>query len=158
MGDTFAKGVNGQISISGDWLTIARRGFGRIGHSKGDRRIPMATITAVQVRPAGPLVNGFIRFSVPGSPDLRGGLKNAGEDENAVIFTRKHSTEFDAVRDQVEAFISAHLAGMRHVARTTDEGVSDPMESIRRPAELKGSGAITEAEFEAKKKELLDRL
>jgi hypothetical protein len=47
---------------------------------------------------------------------------------------------------------------MRHVPRTGDEDVSDPMESIRRLAQLKDSGAITEAEFESKKKELLDRL
>ena len=40
MGDLFAKGYNGQVTVSGDWLTIARKGFGRIGHSKGDRRIP----------------------------------------------------------------------------------------------------------------------
>ena len=59
--DLYAKGVNGQITVSGDWLTIERKGFfGRVGHSKGDRRIPLGSITAVQVRPGGTFANGFV--------------------------------------------------------------------------------------------------
>jgi hypothetical protein len=49
--ELFAKGQNGQIAIEGDWLTIHRKGLGRAGHSKGDRRIPLRSITAVQMRP-----------------------------------------------------------------------------------------------------------
>src|SRR4051794_8829304 len=101
----FYKGYNGQVRIDGEWLVIERKGLGRLGHSKGDRRIPLATITAVQMRPAGPVANGFIRFTVPGSPDLRGGLKDATKDENAVIFTRKHQDEFNELRSKVEGFI-----------------------------------------------------
>jgi hypothetical protein len=53
------KGVNGQVVIDGDWLTIERKGFfGRVGHAKGDRRIPLGSITAVQVRPAGGFATG----------------------------------------------------------------------------------------------------
>ena len=32
-GTNFAKGVNGQITVSGDWVPIVRKGRGRIGHS-----------------------------------------------------------------------------------------------------------------------------
>jgi hypothetical protein len=106
-----AKGVNGQITVEGVWLTIERKGFGRIGHSKGDRRIPLASTTAVQMRPGGALANGFIKFTIPGSPESRGGLSDAGKDENAVLFTRKHQAEFDAVRGHVENYITA-----RHTA------------------------------------------
>ncbi len=41
MDDLRVEGVNGQITIAGAWLTIERKGFfGRVGHSKGDRRNP----------------------------------------------------------------------------------------------------------------------
>ena len=33
---------------------------------KGEKRIPISSIKAVQWKPAGPLVNGFIQFTVPG--------------------------------------------------------------------------------------------
>ena len=110
-GGLFAKGRNGQITVSDDWLMIERKGLGRLGHSKGDRRIPLATITAVQMRPAGPLANGFLKFSVPGSPELRGGLQAATKEENAVIVTRKHQAEFDAVRARVEEYLATNTHG-----------------------------------------------
>lgn len=156
-GRLFAKGHNGQITIEGDWLTIGRKGLGRIGHSKGDRRIPLAQITAVQVRPAGPLANGFIKFSLPGSPELRGGLSDATKDENAVIFTRKQQPEFDAVRAYVERYLTARYSTERPDAQTTMSPV-DPMEQLRKLAEMKEAGIITQQEFDAKKAELLSRM
>jgi hypothetical protein len=111
------KGVNGQVVIDGDWLTIERKGFfGRVGHAKGDRRIPLGSITAVQVRPAGIFANGFIRFTVPGSPELRGGLQNATQDENAVIFNKKQAGEFEQLRRTVEQYIGSQHQGSTRVA------------------------------------------
>src|SRR3954451_12327865 len=81
-----AKGHNGQITIDGEWITIHRKGLGRLGHSKGDKRMAMSTIVAVKMRPAGALANGFIRFDqMAGSSlrDKRGGLSDATTDENA---------------------------------------------------------------------------
>jgi hypothetical protein len=149
--DLHAKGVNGQITISGDWLTIERKGFGRLGHSKGDRRIPLASITAVQVRPAGTFVNGFVKFTIPGSPELRGGLTNASKDENAVTFKKKHRAEFDAVRARVEDYIGNKNASQ---AATTP----DITDQIKKLGELHDAGVVTDDEFEAKKTELLGRL
>ena len=71
MAELFAKGSNGLITIDGDWLTIDRKGFRRARHSQGDRRIPLASITAVQMRPARVFTDGFIRFTVAGSPEFR---------------------------------------------------------------------------------------
>jgi hypothetical protein len=150
--DLYAKGVNGQIAISGDWLTIERKGLGRLGHSKGDRRIPLASITAVQMRPAGTFTNGFVKFTIPGSPELRGGLNNASKDENAVVFKKKHRAEFDAVRGRVEDYIGHKNAP--EAAPTTP----DITDQIKKLGELHDAGVVTDEEFEAKKTELLNRL
>jgi Domain of unknown function (DUF4429)/Short C-terminal domain len=153
MAEKQIKGVNGQITIEGDWLTIERKGFfGRIGHSKGDKRIPLASITAVQMRPAGSLANGFIRFTIPGSPELRGGLGNAQKDENAVIFKKNQAKEFEQLRTDVEQYIASHHQGS---TRATEPDIPAQIEKL---GQLRDQGLITADEFEAKKADLLDRM
>lgn len=148
-----AKGYNGQVTVDPQtgWVTIARKGFGRIAHSKGEHRIPIRQITAVQMRPAGPIANGFIRFTIPGAPALRGGLNDATKDEYAVIFTRKHQTEFDAVRAAVEAIIGG--TGVPAApAPAPGGGLTDRLTQL---AELHRAGALSDDEFTAAKAKLI---
>ena len=151
MAELYAKGTNGLITIDGDWLTIDRKGTG--GHSAGDRRIPLASITAVQLQPARVFTNGFIRFTVPGSPEFRGGLQTAMRDENAVTFRRGQAKGFNMIRAAVEHSITARHAG-------APSGASEPdiPEQIKKLDELRDQKLITDEEFEAKKAELLERL
>jgi hypothetical protein len=65
-----AKGYNGQVTLDGGWLTIERKGLGRVGHSKGDKRIKVDQIIGVKMRPAGRMANGFIAFEVSGRPSM----------------------------------------------------------------------------------------
>jgi hypothetical protein len=100
----YAQGHNGKVTVDTEtgWVTIERTGLGKVGHAGGERRIPIRSITAVQVRPAGRMSNGFIRFAVPGTPEARGGAPSANRDEYAVLFTRKQADQFQAVRVAVE--------------------------------------------------------
>jgi hypothetical protein len=148
-------GYNGQIRIEGDWLIIERKKLGRLGHSKGDKRIALSTITAVKMRPAGRLANGFIRFDqLGGTPlrDSRGGLSDANTNENAVIFLRKHQPEFDSLRAYIESYITNKLnpTHIQSSASVTDQ--------LRDLGALFKSGVLTQNEFEKKKAELLSRL
>lgn len=147
----YAKGHNGQVTVDGDWLTIERKGLGRLGHSKGDRRIPLGSITAVQVRPAGPIANGFIRFTVPGSPELRGGLNNATSDENAVLFTKKQAADFDAVRAYIEDYIGRRMSG----GPAREPAPTDVADQLSRLAALRDQGVLTDDEFAAQKAKVL---
>ena len=153
MVELYAKGSNGLITIDGDWLTIDRKGFGRAAHSTGVRQIPLASITAVQLRHARVFTDGFIRFAFAGSPEFRGGLQNAMRDENAVTFRRRHARGFNMIRAAVEHHITSHHAGARSGA-----GERDIPEQIKKLAELRDQKLITDEEFEAKKAQLLDRL
>jgi hypothetical protein len=145
----YAKGSNGLITIDGDWLTIDRKGFARAGQPQGDRRIPLASITAVQLRHARVFTDGFIRFTVGGSPEFRDGLQNAMRDENAVTFHRRQARGFNIIRAAVEQYITAARSGA---------GEGDITEQIRKLGELRDQKLITEEEFETKKAQLLDRL
>ena len=65
------KGHNGTVSCDGVWVTISRRGtLARLTVGKGVKRIPVASIQAVQWKPAGVMVNGYIEFRVPANPSL----------------------------------------------------------------------------------------
>ena len=153
MAEVFAKGSNGVITIDGDWLTIDRKGFRRAGHLQGERRIPLASITAVQLQYARVFTDGFIRFTVAGSPEFGGGLHNAMRDENAVTYRRRQARRFNIVRAAVEQYITAHHAGAR-----SEAGEPDIPEQIKKLDELRDQKLITDEEFEAKKAQLLDRL
>ena len=145
MAELYAKGTNGVVAIDGDWLTIDRKGV-------GDRRIPLASITAVEVQQARMFTNGFIRFTVPGSPEFRGGVQSAMRDENAVTFRWGQAKGFNMIRAAVEQSISAHAGA--------PSGATEPdiPEQIKKLDELRDQKLITDEEFEAKKAELLDRL
>jgi hypothetical protein len=145
----YAKGYNGQITTEGDWLTIERKGLGRLGHSKGDKRIALGQIVAVKMRPAGHVANGFIHFSTTGGDQLRGGLSEAAKNDNAVIFRRGQQAEFDALREHVENYIAARSA------LPGSPAPADPADQIRQLAQLRDEGLITEDEFQAKKTQLL---
>ena len=145
MAELYAKGTNGVVAIDGDWLTIDRKGV-------GDRRIPLASITAVEVQQARMFTNGFIRFTVPGSPEFRGGVQSAMRDENAVTFRWGQAKGFNMIRAAVEQSISAHAGA------PTGATEPDIPEQIKKLDELRDQKLITDEEFEAKKAELLDRL
>ena len=62
-----ASGINGQITFDGDYVTINRKGMmARATVGKGEKRIPISSITAVQWKPPSKLIRGFIQFTVPG--------------------------------------------------------------------------------------------
>jgi len=64
---TEVQGRNGVVSFDGPFVTINRKGFvARATVGKGEKRIPVGSISAVQLKPAGPMMNAFIQFTMPG--------------------------------------------------------------------------------------------
>jgi len=104
-----AEGVNGQVDFDGGMVTISRAGLmarGTVG--KGEKRIPVKSIQAVEWKPASSLVRGFIQFSLGGSDaSSRVGKRtqDAARDENSVVFSKKQQAGFEAMRAAVEAAI-----------------------------------------------------
>lgn len=103
-------GVNGQVTLEGGMLTISRSGaMAKMTVGKGEKRIPVKSISAVEWKPASRLVRGFIEFSVPGGNEERSTpgrrTQDAARNENAVVFGFKQQAEFEALRAAVEAAI-----------------------------------------------------
>lgn len=152
-----AAGVNGQVSFDGSWVTITRKGMlARATVGKGEKRIPISLIAAVQWKPPGPLVRGFIAFTVPGGNESRSRFghqtTDAAKDENAVVISSGQKEEFEALRAAVEAAISAHhappvLSQVRASASVGDE--------LAKLVALRDQGVLNGEEFDAAKARLL---
>jgi uncharacterized protein DUF4429 len=104
-----AQGQGGTVMFDGHFVTITRKGLGRLVVGKGEKRIPLRSITAVQLKPAGPLVNGFIQFSMSGGEERRSQFGrqtfDAAGDENSGVFYRKQQPAFEQLRAAIEQAI-----------------------------------------------------
>jgi len=155
---TQAKGRNGTVVFDGNFVSIMRKGFlARATVGKGEKRIPLASISAVQLKPAGAVANGFIQFTMPGGNERRSSFgkqnQDAAGDENSVMFTKAQMPAFVALRHEIEQAIVARTAPQSPVAAP----VNVP-EQIQQLASLRDQGILNDAEFEAKKADLLARM
>jgi hypothetical protein len=157
------KGHTGTVRFDGRTITIIRRGFvARATVGKGEKQIPLAHVTAVQFKPAGPMMNGFIQFTVGGSVERRSRFgrqsRDAIQDENSVAFHYAQRKAFEELRDVVQAALAEyHAAGDPREVRDRVAAATIP-EQIKQLSELRDLGAITDTEFEAKKADLLTRM
>jgi uncharacterized protein DUF4429/putative oligomerization/nucleic acid binding protein len=146
-----AKGSNGQLDIDGGFVVIRRKGASAVllHGFKGDKRIPISSVTAVQFKNAGITV-GYLQLSMIGGQESKAGVFAATSDENTVTFTKKQQASFEAIRDHIEARISERSAG------STMSGSSVSVaDELKKLAELRDSGILTNEEFDAQKSHLL---
>ena len=102
------KGVNGTIIFDGNMVIIRRSGaMARMTVGKGEKRIPVRSVTAVQFKPAGMAVRGYIQFTIPGGNERRSApgrqTTDAAKDENSVLFAKGDQAAFENLRDAIEA-------------------------------------------------------
>jgi hypothetical protein len=155
-----ARGRNGTVHFDGNFVTIERSGFiGRATHGKGDNRYPIASLSAVRFKPGSSLIYGFIEFVVGGGQETKRRtsimVSEGADNPNAVTLTKAQTPEMAVLRDAIEAAITAH-----HNAPSTTVAPAGPSipEQIRQLADLRDSGILTDAEFEAKKASLLAQM
>lgn len=126
-----AKGHNGTVHFDGRFVTIERSGFlARASVGKGEKRIPVRSIQAVQWKPPGALVNGYIEFTVGGGNENRSrfgaATTDAAKNENAVLVTRQQMNAFLALRDAVEDAMAGGPIESHHSAAAYVYGATPP--------------------------------
>lgn len=101
------KGVNGQITLTKNRVIISRNGFlGFMAQGfAGNKEIPIKNIIAVQFKEAGSVLSGFIQFTLPGAIEKSGGVFNATEDENTVVFIKDQQSDFLEIKRYIDSFI-----------------------------------------------------
>src|SRR5690606_16477629 len=140
---------NGKFTVTVDDhnVKIQPRGmmnFLNKGGSKGEKSIPLKSITAIQFKEP-KLTTGYIQFAYSGSSETKGGTMSAVKDENTITFIK---SELELARELVDL-----IESKRH------ENKSEPTQQLSAADELikyKGlldAGVLTQEEFYAKKKQ-----
>lgn len=141
------------IKVTGKAITITRKGLVSLANHglKGDKTIPLKSITSVQIKKPG-FTNGYIQFGVLGSVENKGGIFAATQDENTIVFAKKHYEDMLELEEYINSYISGDSSTT--VGNTPVE--KSPVEKIKELKELLDMEIITQEEFDIKKKELLN--
>lgn len=146
------KGYNGQLTVTDTKLIIKRKGLlGFISNgSAGDKEIPIKSITAIQFKKASMLTNGQIQFSIQGELGNKGNSLSSVGDENTILFTKKQSESFEMAKNLIDKLmVKANETPSQVISQVS------PADELKKFAELKEQGLITEDEYNVKKKEIL---
>lgn len=148
------KGVNGQLDVYEDKVEITRKGFwGFMTQGlAGNKTIPFSSIVSIQIKKAGTFVNGYIQFGVFGAVEKRGGIFNATEDENSLVFTSNGNNLAEQIKRYIEEQ-KAKASAPQTVPPPPPSQVSAADEIIKLK-QLLDAGILTE-EFTFKKRQLL---
>ncbi|MGW3511190.1 DUF4429 domain-containing protein [Streptomyces sp. NPDC000994] len=156
--DMYAKGTGGQLRFDGQYVTFEHKGFlARATTGKGEKRLHISQISAVQWKPAGMVVNGFIQFTIPGGNEVRSSFGSqtfsAVEDENSVVFNRNQQPAFEAMRAAIdEAIARQHAAPQPAAAPAAGASVAEQLTQL---GALVQQGLMSREEFEQAKARLL---
>tara|TARA_B100001964_G_C13847041_1_gene428441 strand:+ start:32 stop:625 length:594 start_codon:yes stop_codon:yes gene_type:complete len=145
-------GIGDILKVYKDKITITPKGtIGFLTKGlQGTKTIPYTSITSVQVRKAGSAISGYIQFGVLGGNESRKGAFDAMTDENTFAFMK---TERNSLAIEIGKYVESQMIKLnRPQTQSAPISIAD---EIRKFAELKKDGLITEEEFDKKKKELL---
>jgi len=144
-----AKGLAGVLEVYEDKVILKRAGLWALSirRFKGDKTVPMPSITSIQFKPVGKITSGYIQLGMLGGIESPTGIFDAAKDENTIMFAKSEQPMFEKAKRLIEARI-----GGKKQSSTS----SDRYSEIERLSELKKKGIISDKEFQAKKKQLLE--
>ena len=149
---SFAHGISGQLELYEHKIIIRRKGkMAFFAHGwKGDKEIFVNQISSIQLKKTDDLTSGYIQFAFLGGTESKRGLFQAGIDENTITFYKFQEPDFIKIKDLIEAKM------LKHQGFNKTEPEKNSFNDLEKLAELKDKGIITEEEFEAKKKQILE--
>lgn len=145
------EGVDGQLAVYENKIVISRNGLAsRSVHGNvGDKSIPIDSIKYITLREWTVWKRGEIGFGVDGSPNKINYFDSNKNRENCIIFTR----EGNEIAREIKDYIENRIYGVKD--NPTVSGYHDATDEILKYKKLLDMGAITQDEFEQKKKQLL---
>jgi hypothetical protein len=149
---------SGFVRFDGDFVHIQHAGaLTRMTVGKGSKRIPIHSITAIHLKPAGIMVSGYLQFTMGGAVEKRAQFGrqsfDAAGDENSIMFTKAEQPFFERFRDEVEKAIAEQRRPSAAAAPAPDH-----VTQLKGLAELRDAGVLSEDEFQAKKNDILNRM
>lgn len=120
----------------------------------GERKIYYKDITSVQFKPSTKLLSGFIEFYFAGHNTQKqgGGLFAGTNNDNRFTFYHRYLPDMLKINEYIQAQINRPTAV---VVEPAQPQATSPVDELRKYKQLLDDGIITQAEFDAKKKQLL---
>lgn len=150
----FLDGVDGQLEVYENKIVIKRNGLAsRSIHGKcGDKSIPINSIKYVSLREWTIWKRGEIEFglnSVPAKVNIFDSNKNR---ENCIIFTG----EYNDTAIKIKEYLEQRISEINNNSSSTSDKNFDVCDEIQKYKKLLDIGAITQDEYDLKKKQLLN--
>lgn len=146
-------GTNGKTMLCRDGkIKIIKSGG--LFEAKREKIIPANNISGIEVKKPGSILNGYIQIQIAGQASgnstgtMTGGLHDAISDENSVPFSGEANY-------QTAKQIQSHILDFNSAA-SNPVAVLSGADEILKYKQLMDSGIITQEEFEAKKKQILN--
>lgn len=155
---SLSKGGKSIIKINGNTLTISRPGLMSkmsLGFT-GDKTIMINQISGVQIKKVG-LARGYIQFIMAGTKEVKSGIIGGKIDENVVYSDssfKKSNKQINDDFEEIKKYIEDFNSNQNNT--TVVQNVKSPVEQVKELKELLDMGAISQEEFDKKKKELLN--
>ena len=92
---------DGILTLYEDRVTIEPKGIGKLnkGFFKGKKEILIDSISAVQFRPGGSMINGYLQFTLAGGNESTKGILDVTKDENSIIITKKQNKDAEFIKE-----------------------------------------------------------
>lgn len=157
------KGQNGVLLVYEEFIEISRKSFGGFlsQGSKGNRRFYYSDINAIEYKTPTMMSNGYFKVIAGGTSEANAsvGLLSSSmdsmKDPNTVVlraFNKKVSAECDALYDKVTKQLNSIKSSKSFSAEKTSN-----LDELKKLGELLSSGILTQDEFEAEKKKILNQ-
>ena len=158
------KGTNGTIIAYDDRVIIKRKGFTAYATQRGftgDRTFFYQDLNAVEYKKPSMVANGYMKFVLAGTFDtkattgLYGGTKQRSSmgDQNTVIL-RAFRKEVPKLSEELYNLIIDNMSKAKNTTTTVVQSASN-LDELKKLAELRDSGIISQEEFENQKLKLL---
>lgn len=152
-----------EFSIPGETLTVyddcvSFKPKGALGFLakgvQGERKIYYKQIASIQFKNASSLLSGFIEFYLDGHHGSKqgGGMISGTQNENRFYFYKKHQDDMLKAYEFIQGKVKdAHNIVVEKIGNDISSA-----DELRKFKQLLDEGIITEEEFNAKKKEILN--
>ena len=143
------KGVGEVLEVYEDKVTITPKGaMGLLTKGiQGTKTIPYFSISAIQFKKSG-LTSGYLQFTIPGGNESRAGVFAAASDENSFMFVRQNDLAIE-----IKEYIEGRIQELRKPQASSSSIVADEIQKL---ADMRAKGILSEEEFQAAKRRLLE--
>ncbi|WP_050698621.1 SHOCT domain-containing protein [Anaeromassilibacillus senegalensis] len=117
---------------------------------KGEKTIPFSQVVSVQVKKPG-LMNGYIYFQTVGATGTKATIQDISTDDNSIVFSGK-----DKYQAALEIKTYVEHAQRNNAVSHAPQSTASAADEILKLKNLLDMGAITQEEFETKKRQLLE--